>query len=184
MRTMDSVNELHYFSFKLHIKQLTESTWGEGGDSLRIILYPSWSCENIFLKKNLNYDNKSKNVWPLIFDKHFIYNNNKQELQEVLKFPIEIFWNLEARLTSKNEIFCSSKVGFGRFTKKIRMVAVLMTERFNFTSIEEKTSSSSLSYKKNHKRQNDLKGRYTSANLLENSKKVKIEVTGPKKVNF
>ena len=25
----------------------------------------------------------------------------KQELQEVLKFPIEIFWNLEASLKSK-----------------------------------------------------------------------------------
>ena len=32
------------------------------------------------------------------------YNNKiimKQELQEVLKFPIEIFWNLEASLKSE-----------------------------------------------------------------------------------
>ena len=41
-----------------------------------------------------------------------------------------------------------------------------------------------LSYKKFHKRQNDRKGRYTLAHFLENCKKVKIEVTGPKKVNF
>ena len=27
--------------------------------------------------------------------------NAKQELQEVLKFPIEIFWNLEASLKSE-----------------------------------------------------------------------------------
>ena len=27
--------------------------------------------------------------------------HNKQELQEVLKFPIEIFWNLEASLKSE-----------------------------------------------------------------------------------
>ena len=48
---------------------------------------------------------------------------------------------------------------FERFTKKIRMVAVLMTDIFNSTAIEEKTSSRSLSYKKFHKRQNDQKGR-------------------------
>ena len=35
-----------------------------------------------------------------------------------------------------------------------------------------------------HKRQNDQKGRYTTAHTWENCKKVKIGVTGPKKVNF
>ena len=35
-----------------------------------------------------------------------------------------------------------------------------------------------------HKRQNDRKGRYTMAPFRENWKKVKIEVTGPKKVSF
>ena len=42
----------------------------------------------------------------------------------------------------------------GRFTKKIRMVALLMTEILNFTTIEENTSSRSMSYKKFHKKDN------------------------------
>ena len=60
------------------------------------------------------------------------------------------------------------------------MVALLMTEIFNLTTIKEK-SSRSLSYKKFHKRQNDWKGRY---NFGKTAKKLKIEVTGPKKVIF
>ena len=61
-----------------------------------------------------------------------------------------------------------------------------MAEIFNFSIIEEKKTSSnrSLSYKKFHKRRNDRKGRYSDAHFCENCKKVKIEVTGPKKVDL
>ena len=55
---------------------------------------------------------------------------------------------------------------------------------FNFTTIEEKTSSRSLSYKKNQKKQNDRKGGYTLTHFLENCKKIKIEIKGPKKSKF
>ena len=61
------------------------------------------------------------------------------------------------------------------------MVSLLMTEIFIFTTIKEKTSSRSLSYKKFSNRQNDHKGQFTLVHFLENFKKVKIEVTGPKK---
>ena len=51
------------------------------------------------------------------------------------------------------------------------MVALLMTEIFNFTTIEDKKSSRSFSYKKFHKRQNDRKGQYTH---LRKRKKLKL----------
>ena len=55
-----------------------------------------------------------------------------------------------------------------------------MAEIFTFSTIEEKTSSRSLSYKKFHKRQNYRKGRYRLVHSWENCKKIRIEVRGPK----
>ena len=43
-----------------------------------------------------------------------------------------------------------------------------MAEIFNFSSIEEKKSSRSLSYKKSQKRQNYRKGQYSLAHFWEN----------------
>ena len=64
------------------------------------------------------------------------------------------------------------------------MVALLITEILTLQQLKKKTNFRGLSYKKFHKRQNDRKGLYTLAHFCENCKKVKIEVTGPKKVNF
>ena len=56
-----------------------------------------------------------------------------------------------------------------------------MAEISNFSTIEEKkTSSRSLSYKHFHKRQNDWNGRYTWR-IFEKTAKKLIEVTDPKK---
>ena len=53
-----------------------------------------------------------------------------------------------------------------------------MAEIFNFSAMKKK------SIRNSHKRQNYRKGRYSLAHFLENCKKVKIEVTGPKKAHF
>ena len=53
-----------------------------------------------------------------------------------------------------------------------------------FQQLKNKMSSRSLSYTKFHKRRNDQKGWNTMAHFLENCKKVKIEVPGPKKEFF
>ena len=56
-----------------------------------------------------------------------------------------------------------------------------MAEIFNFSTIEEKTSSRSLSYKNFLKRRNDQKVDIVRHIFEKIAKKVKIEVTGPKK---
>ena len=59
-----------------------------------------------------------------------------------------------------------------------------MAKILTFQQLKKKMSSRSLSQKNFHKRQNDRKGQFSMAHFLENCKKVKIEVTRPKKVDL
>ena len=80
----------------------------EGNVFMKPVVYFLFrSCSYIIILMNVDYNGwAGKFVCALCvcFSIHyhaFKRNNNKQELQEVLKFPIEIFWNLEASLKSE-----------------------------------------------------------------------------------
>ena len=51
-------------------------------------------------------------------NKSVINLNKKQELQEVLKFPIEIFWNLEASLKSVLSFIVQNTLDYGTLINK------------------------------------------------------------------
>ena len=61
------------------------------------------------------------------------------------------------------------------------MVALLMMEILDFTTIEEKNEFLKFELQKFHERQNDRRGRYTLAHLHKTAKKLKLELQDPKK---
>ena len=65
----------------------------------------------------------------------------------------------------------------GRFTEKIMMIDLYMPEIFNFSTFGKKGGLEVWATK-------IPKDRYTMAHFWVNCKKVKIEVTGPKKAQF